>query len=188
MMPPTELWFAVQTRPLSEKMVLALLKYKGYEVFLPAIRPPFGASRRTLEQPLFPGYLFCQACSSAQGLIVTTPGVIRLLGVGTRPVPIDQVEIENLQSLQKSGLPLRPWPTFECGHEIEIVRGPLTGCRGVVRQWRGRDHLVVVVTLLQRAVAVEVNAAWICERIGFPPARITPQHVTQSTWLANTAS
>jgi len=188
MIPPTDQWFAVQTRALSERMVFALLKYKGYEVFLPTIKRPFGTTGRAMEQPLFPGYLFCQICSAVQGLIVTTPGVIRLLGVGTSPLPVDRVEIENLQTLLKSGLSVRPWPKFEPGNEIEIIRGPLTGCRGVVRQWRGRDHLIVVVTLLQRSVAVEVNADWICKIIGSPLRSAGPHRVTHTTWLANSAS
>ena len=160
-MPRNEEWFAVQTRGSSEKMVCTILEHKGYEVFLPTIRRRLRANGRTIDQPLFPGYLFCQMGQSVRGLIVTTPGVVRLLGTGKSPTPVDPQEIVNLKSIIKSGLALRHWPNFDSGCEVMLIKGPLRGCCGVVRRWSDKEHLVVVVTLLQRAVAVEIDAAWI---------------------------
>ena len=77
-------WIAVQVRPQSEKMVALLLRYKGYEDFLPQYveNSPSGSRKNSRERSIFPGYLFCRVTPAAHGLVVTTPGVIRIVSAG----------------------------------------------------------------------------------------------------------
>ena len=157
-------WYAVQARPLTEKMVESHLQYKGYEVFLPAIPMRRPRSKRvTGEQarPLFPGYLFCRVGPRAFGPIVTTPGVVRIVGAGRRWEPIDDQEIEDLKTVVRSGLPVRPWPRLEDGVRVEVVCGPLRGCRGTYKTHRDENHLLISLTLLQRSVTVAIQLDWI---------------------------
>src|SRR5258708_1944040 len=105
-------WFAVQVKPNSEKLIVCLLQFKGCEVFLPVyqVTQP-RANNQTLKppvKPLFPGYVFCRLGSVTSGLIVTTPGVIRIVGSGNRAEPIEEHEIDALKTLVRSGMPLRP--------------------------------------------------------------------------------
>jgi transcription antitermination factor NusG len=164
-------WFAIHVRPNSEKMVAMLLRYKGYEEFLPlyeADSAPLG--RRKAERPLFPGYVFCHFAESANGLIVTTPGVIRIVGAGAKSAPIDDAEIAALKMIGKSRCKVRPWPRLEEGEVVTIARGPLCGCRGVLKAWKDSNHFIVSVKLLQRSLAIQIRAEWLS-----PLARIEPQ-------------
>jgi len=158
---PPNRWFALQVRSKSEKMVAFLLRSKGYEDFLPLYQPSSysrSRSNTSRELPLFPGYVFCRSTPSASGLIVTTPGVVRILGVGTKPQPVEDQEIATLKAVLRSGLPFQPWPKLEPGDPLVITNGPLRGCSGVLKSWKNRTQLLLSVEILQRSVAVTVSA------------------------------
>ena len=150
-------WFAIQVRPQSERMVSLLLRYKGYEDFLPLYPAGTARARRRL-QPLFPGYIFCRVTPGAQGLIVTTPGVVRILGVGSEPIPVPPEEIESLRKIVSSGFPVETWPALEEGEIVELTQGALRGCRGIVKTVKSHHRLIVSITLLQRSVSVELTS------------------------------
>src|SRR5262249_54188687 len=89
-------WFAVQVRARSEKLVAYVLQNKGFEFLLPLYNVNRLRSDRVigLQLPLFPGYLFCRLDLTNRLLpLFTTPGVMRLLGVGQKPMPVDDSEI-----------------------------------------------------------------------------------------------
>jgi transcription termination/antitermination protein NusG len=156
---PPNRWFVVQVRPKAEKMVASLLRSKGYEDFLPLYWPSDGRTsnpngRRQL--PLFPGYVFCKSARPISSLVVTTPGVVRVLGIGGKPYPVDDIEIATLRAVQDAGFPARPWPKLEPGDLVTITDGPLQGCRGVLKRWKNRTQLLVSVELLHQSAVVTV--------------------------------
>src|SRR5262249_44533962 len=112
-----------------------------------------------IQLPLFPGYLFCRLNLNTRLLpLFTTPGVMRLVGVGQTPVPVDDSEIDAIHAVLKAGRATRPWPMPETGERVRIESGPLLGVEGVLIGQRKNSRLVISVTLLQRAIAVEVDA------------------------------
>jgi transcription antitermination factor NusG len=154
-------WFAVQVRARSEKLVSHVLQNKGFEHLLPLYSVKRRRADRVvgLELPLFPGYLFCRLDLNIRLLsLFTTPGVVRLLGVGPKPSPVDDCEIDAIRTILKSGLGARPWPMPRQGDRVYIEAGPLCGLEGVLVGTRKNSRLVVSVTLLQRALSVEIDA------------------------------
>ena len=115
----------------------------------------------TAERPLFPGYLFCSFDLNRRLPILTTPGVLHILGLGKEPIAIDQREVDALWTTVRSGVVVSPWPFLRVGERVEVIRGPLTGVEGVVNQIKGACRLVVSVSLLQRSVAAEIEREWI---------------------------
>ena len=83
------------------------------------------------------------------------------MGVGRTPIPIDESEIAAIQAAIKSGLPSQPWPFLQVGNRVRIEYGPLCGLEGILSGFRGHQRLVLSVTLLQRSIAVQVDAAWV---------------------------
>lgn len=156
-------WFAIQVKPRYEHLCAQILRNKGYEDFLPLCRQTsltktfFAAAD---SQPLFPGYVFCRFTRTASGLILTTPGVIRVLGCGGVPSSIDN-EIATLKLLIHSGHPVYPWHHPPIGQRVRLMAGPLRGTEGVVIKVKGLHRLVLTVDLLQRSAAVEVDADWV---------------------------
>jgi transcription antitermination factor NusG len=157
-------WFALRVRPRAEKVVADALHGKGYEEFLPLQRERRRWSDRvaTVDLPLFPGYVFCRFDAQQRLPILTTPGVMLVVGIGKAPQPIDDEEIASLQVLDASRLHLEPWPYLHIGRRVQILAGPLAGAEGILLSVKSQQRLVVAVTLLQRAVSVEIpeTCAW----------------------------
>lgn len=77
-------WYAVRTKSNQERLVIAILDSKGYEHYLPVYRCRRRWSDRvvTTEVPLFPGYVFCRFDYTRRLAIMTTLGVVSIIGCG----------------------------------------------------------------------------------------------------------
>jgi transcription antitermination factor NusG len=162
----SEAWFAIRTRSNREAVVSDALIGKGFEVLYPRYRSAAGrreGERKPASQalkPLFPGYLFCKFDVQVRMPILTVPGVMNVVSVGKLPLPLDNNEIESLRVLLNSNLPIGPHPYLKVGDQVVISNGPLAGASGCIVQTDCR-RLVVSITILQRAVAVDVSSDWI---------------------------
>ena len=156
-------WFALNTKARYEDLVAKQVRGKGYEVFLPVYnsRRRWSDRVKELEVPLFPGYLFCRFDPLNRLPILTTPGVIQIVGFGKTPVPVDENEILALQTAVRTSTGREPWPFLQVGNKVRVECGPLTGLEGILLNIKGGRRLVLSVTLLQRSVALEIDASWV---------------------------
>jgi len=116
---------------------------------------------RELEQPLFPGYLFCRFDFQNRRPVVTTPGVLQIVGYGRTAIPVSDEEIQALKLAVSSEMPKQPWPYLEVGQRVRVNYGTLTGLEGILVNVKGNHRVVLSVTLLQRSVAMEVETSWL---------------------------
>jgi len=156
-------WFALHVRTRYEKNVASVLAGKGYEWFLPTYisRRRWSDRTKELELPLFPGYLFCRFNPLERLPILKTPGMISIVGTAKMPIPVDAGEIMALRALVNSDLPRHPWPFLKVGQRVRIEFGALAGLEGILLQVKGRDRIVLSVSLLQRSVAAEIDSSWV---------------------------
>lgn len=159
-MNPTQQWFALKTRPRSEKKVDYALRQKGYECLAPTYRQKRKWSDRTVEidLPLFPSYVFCRLGSSVLGKAISTTGVIKIVGFNGNPAEVTIEEIEALRLLGQSDLLREPWNYLPNGTSVLVETGPLAGVQGIICADENKKQLIISVTLLQRSVAVQLNA------------------------------
>jgi transcription antitermination factor NusG len=156
-------WFALRVRPNYEKPVAVALRGKGLEEFLPLLRTRRQWSDRVkvMDLPLFPGYLFCRLNLEERMPLLTTPGFLYIVGVGKNPEPVDESEIQAIQSVLRSGLAVTPWPSLMVGQKVQLRQGPLRGLEGVLTKIANQHRMYVSVTLLKRSISVEVAPEWI---------------------------
>jgi len=156
-------WFALQVKATHEKRVASFLDCAGFEYFLPLYesRRPWSDRIKRVQLPLFPGYIFCRFQPSDRVSILKTSSVIRIVGIGYTPIPIDEHEMAAIQSVLKAGLGTAPHPFVRVGQRVRIEGGSLYGLEGLITDLRRRDRLILSVTLLQRSVAVEIDSAWV---------------------------
>ena len=141
----------------------ATLRGKGFEEFLPLQRTRRQWSDRVkiVDMPLFPGYLFCRLNLEQRMPLLTTPGFLYIVGVGRNPKPVDESEILAIQTVLRSGLPAKPWPSLVIGERVRLKHGPLCGLEGTLSKIANQHRIYVSVTLLKRSISVEVNPEWI---------------------------
>lgn len=155
-------WYAVAVRSNFERIVAGSLQYKDYEIFLPSYRRQRRWSDRTkiAECALFPGYLFCRMDLRARVPLLNTPGVVSIVGIGKCAAPVADSEIQAIQTIVESGLPVAPAPYLNAGEPVRITRGPLAGLEGIVVSAKNRSRLLVSVEMLRRSVTVEIENDW----------------------------
>jgi transcription antitermination factor NusG len=152
-------WFGVYVQARHEKAVSSILQLKGLETCLPLIRKEHAWSDRTkvIEMPAFPAYVFCHFEAERRGLVLSTPGVVSVIGAGRVPIAIPDEEMAALKVLERARCWAEPWPYLSVGDMVQIKRGPLEGLTGILAACRKKATVVVSVSLLQRSVAVELD-------------------------------
>lgn len=153
-------WFALSVTVRHEKIVSQVLQNKGFETFLPLYtrRHQYTRRVREFEIPLFPGYLFCRSALATRLPILTTPGVLRMIGAGRVPIPVEDNEITSLQKAVEAGVPVAPHPFWQSGQTGRIATGPLAGVEGIVVNAKHPLRLILSVGLLRRSVLLEIDA------------------------------
>jgi transcription antitermination factor NusG len=156
-------WFALRVKSHCEKTVAAVAHNKGFEAFLPTYVSCRRWSDRlkSIELPLFPGYLFCRMEPQHRFPLLTIPGVLQIVGIGKTPTPIEDHEIDTIRSIILSGLVVEPWPFLEVGRRVRLEAGPLTGFRGILIETAKDQRVVSGISLLQRSVAVSIEQRWV---------------------------
>jgi transcription antitermination factor NusG len=166
-------WFALRVKSRSEKTVAMMAQNKGFEEFVPLYqsRRRWSDRMKSLELPLFPGYVFCRLNVERRMPLLTIPGVLHFVGIGRTPMPIEDAEIGAIQTAVGSGLLTEPWPYLEIGQRVRLEEGPLTGLEGVLVGTLKQQRLLVSVTLLKRSVAVAIEGHWATPLDGMPATR-----------------
>ena len=156
-------WYALRVRSNHERVAAMHLREQGYEEFCPAYRSErqWSDRKKTIEQFLFPGYVFCRLNPDDRLPVLMMPGVVNVVGFGSRPAAIPDQEIEHVRTMVRSGLLVTPWPFLSVGQTVVLERGPLAGVEGILQQIKKTFRLVVSVQLLQRSVSTEVDRAWV---------------------------
>jgi len=156
-------WYAVRVRSNFESNVSTVLDHKGVERFLPTYksRRKWADRIRTLDMPLFPGYVFCRIPLEERNLVLTTGGVVDIVSIGRVPAPVSDAEIDAIRMVVHSQAPVEPWPFTRIGQTVRIHSGSLSGLEGILVRVKNSWRLVISVTLLERSVAVEIDSAYV---------------------------
>ena len=153
-------WYAIYTRHQHEKTVADSLSKNGIEVFLPTygVVRQWKDRKKHLLLPLFPSYVFLHGGLERRVKILSTPGVYSFVSVGGHPAAILETEIEAIRKAVTSGLPAEPFPFLQCGDRVRVKAGPLAGIEGILLRKKNSFRLVLSAELLQKSIAVEVDA------------------------------
>ncbi len=152
-------WYALRTRSRHEKVVREQLANQGIEPLLPTVKrlSQWKDRKKEIEVPLFSGYCFVRFASEQKLPVLKTIGVVDIVGSGRSPEPIPDEEIAAIRRLMASVLPYDSHPYLHEGMQVEVVRGPLQGIRGILLRKERRHRLVLGVRLIQQAAAVEID-------------------------------
>jgi transcription antitermination factor NusG len=170
-------WHALFTRHQHEKSVAFALSNKSHEVYLPLYRSVrrWQDRAKQLWLPLFPCYVFIRAGMDRQLQILTTPGIIHIVGWGGRLAIIPQAQLDAVRLIIESRLTVETHPYLQCGDRVRVKTGPLMGLEGILTRKKGVARLVVSMEMLGRSAAVEIDALNV-ERIGpFPALKLSPR-------------
>ena len=158
-------WFAVVTKPRQEQIALENLQRQDFECFLPLADNPYQRRRKRHQrmiEPLFPRYLFLNAIAGQQNLapVRSTRGVTTMVRFGTELAVVPESIINAIKNRTDpaTGL-IRIKPVeLEAGDKVRIFDGPLAGITGIVQEKRSENRALILMELMGRPTAVEVDA------------------------------
>lgn len=153
-------WYAIRVRSNFEKIASNTFQQMGYEEFTPFYRTKRRWSDRTkiIDAPLFPGYVFCRFDAQHRLPILQATGVVSIVSFGKDPVAVDENELDAIRRAMTDGRHVQPWPYLKVGRRVRLLGGALHGIEGQLLQLKDkRQRVVVSISLLQRAVAVELD-------------------------------
>ncbi len=156
-------WYALRVRSKREGITSDHLAAIGREVFSPTYCgvKQWSDRKKQVQSPLFPGYVFCRFDVQQRLPILTSPGLIAIVGVGKVPMSVPDTEVEAIRTILRSGVFAQPWPFLTVGQKVEICGGPLSGVDGILVNFKDSYRVVVSINMLQRSIAAEVEGQWL---------------------------
>jgi transcriptional antiterminator NusG len=115
--------------------------------------------RRTVQKKVFPGYVLVEMVMSDDSWYVVrnTPGVTGFVGHGTKPAPLDDVDVKRILKQMKMEAP-KVKVSFSPGERVKVVDGPFTDFIGVVDTINAeRGKVRVLVSFFGRETPVELD-------------------------------
>jgi transcription antitermination factor NusG len=154
-------WYVLRVRPRHEKAVAERLS-KEYEVYLPLIsqRRKWSDRMKTIETPLFSGYLFIHTDIRNKYYILDDPAVSAVVQFGHKPAIVHERQIEAVKRmlLEPSTLKVEETYAFEKGDTVTVNRGAFTGLQGQIMQVKNKTRLYILIEPLGKRLSVEIDA------------------------------
>lgn len=115
--------------------------------------------RKTVKRQVYPGYVLVQMHMSEDSWFVVrnTPGVTRFVGMGNRPQPLSQAEVNTLLGRMEAEAP-KIRVNYRTGQKVRITDGPFADFIGVVDKIdTERAKVVALVSFFGRETPVELD-------------------------------
>jgi transcriptional antiterminator RfaH len=145
-------WYVVSTKPHQEKQAELHIKQRGIECFLPLLKESkiIRRTRKTVIEPLFPGYLFAQFELERQYRAVSyATGVRKIVEFGSGPVELDATMIDAIKERLNNGYVTLHSERFKMGQIVHIKGGPLAGLEAVfMREMSDRNRVLLLLNTL----------------------------------------
>ncbi|MDD4953335.1 MAG: transcription termination/antitermination protein NusG [Candidatus Omnitrophica bacterium] len=124
--------------------------------------------KKISQRKFFPGYLLVEMELNEETylFVKNTPGVTGFIGLGKKPVPLPQGEVDNiLKRTQETQAKPSPKIIFEKGEQVRVTEGPFLNFNGTVEELHPEKGKVKVsVSIFGRATPVELEY-WQVEKV-----------------------
>jgi len=172
-------WYVVHTQTGSEEKVKTSLENRiaaeGLQNIISKVIIPTeqvseirSGKKKISQRKFFPGYLLLEMELSEKTylFVKTSPGVTGFIGLGKKPMPLSQEEVDNILKRTKD-TEVKPSPktVFEKGEQVRVNEGPFLNFNGTIDEIHPEKGKVKVsVSIFGRSTPVELEY-WQVEKI-----------------------
>lgn len=157
---PVSSWYIFYLYPRSEKVVYSELIRMKYEVFLPTIKSLRlwnNRQKKTIEQVLFPGYIFVKTQVNELPKILKSPKVVTILKNNGKPSIINQGEIDGIKKMLQLDLDISIETNYMINEKVKIINGPFTGYEGVLVKQNGKTRFGIQLKEINYILSIEIS-------------------------------
>lgn len=151
-------WNVLHVISNHEKRVAQHFVVRSVEHYLPLYSERVKWTDRTVitERPLFAGYVFVRFSPQSRIFVISTPGVLRLLGDEESGM-VSCEELDRIRDGLASGLLLRPHPCVSVGKRVRVRDGVFAGVEGVVTELRKQCRVIIMLSAARQCFSLEVG-------------------------------
>lgn len=151
-------WQVLHVIANHEKRVGQHLTIRSVEHYVPLYTERSKWADRTVSvsRPLFTGYVFVRFLPNARISVISTPGVIRLLGARDGQTVSDE-ELARIRAGLATGYLLRPHTNVAVGSEVRVRSGVFEGVKGIVTELRQQCKVVIGLAAVQQCFSLEIG-------------------------------
>lgn len=162
-------WYAVYVKSRYEKKTFKLLNDKYIEAYLPLIGrlKQWSDRKKVVEEPLFKSYLFVHTDLKNYYDILNTPGVVKFVCFGGKPVSVPDNQIVAVKSYIGEFDGEEDISQLQDLHEgqfVEIAHGQMKGLYGKLVEIRGKQRLVVSIEAVGQSLPISVTRSQVVAR------------------------
>lgn len=172
-------WYVVHTQTGSEEKVKTSLENRIVQedlgdfitkVIIPTeqVSEVRSGRKKISKRKFFPGYLLVEMELNEKTylFVKTTPGVTGFIGLGRKPMPLPQEEVESiLKRTEETQVKPTPKVVFEKGEQVRVTEGPFVNFNGTIEEIHPeKGKIKVSVSIFGRATPVELEY-WQVEKI-----------------------
>lgn len=163
-------WYIVHTYSGHENKVIETLKQriaslslsdKIFEMIVPTRDTIVikAGKKENVKEKIFPGYILVRMILDDPSWLAvrTTPGVTAFVGLGNKPTPISEEEVETILRFMKMEAP-KYKTSFSVGEAVKIIDGPFAEFLGSIDSIdEEKGKLKVLVSIFGRETPVELD-------------------------------
>lgn len=115
--------------------------------------------RRVVERRIYPGYVLVQMLLDEESWYVVrnTPGVTGFVGIGNKPTPLRQDEVDRIMRRMEAEEPVAE-VKVKVGDKVRIIEGSFTDFHGTVDEvYADKGKARVLVSFFNRETPIEVD-------------------------------
>ncbi|MDO8662814.1 MAG: transcription termination/antitermination protein NusG [Candidatus Omnitrophota bacterium] len=172
-------WYVVHTQTGLEDKVKTSLENKisasGLQESISSVIIPTeqvsevrSGKKKISQRKFFPGYLLVEMELTEQTylFVKSSPGVTGFIGLGKKPMPLPQSEVDNILKKTKD-TQVKPSPkiVFEKGEQVRVTEGPFQNFNGTIDEIHPeKGKIKVSVSIFGRSTPVELEY-WQVEKV-----------------------
>ena len=151
-------WHVLHVIANHEKRVAQHLAVRSVEHYLPLYRTRSQWTDRSvrLERPLFAGYVFVRFGAGERLSVISTPGVLHLLGDSASSM-VSCAELDRIREALAGGYTLLPHAWLKVGTQVRVRGGVFNGVSGVVTELRRQCRVIVELAAIRQCFSLEVG-------------------------------
>ena len=172
-------WYVIHTQTgyedrvrtvLEAKVKAGLAKESISQILVPIeqVSEIKAGKKRISQRKFFPGFILIEMelTDETWYLIKSIPGVTGFVGAGSRPLPLNDNEIDTILKQAKDAKE-KPTPKvmFEKGEAVRVTEGPFMNFNGTIEEANaGKGKIKVMISIFGRATPVELEM-WQVEKM-----------------------
>jgi len=153
-------WYAVYTKPRSEKKLADRLNDKGIEAYLPMRRTlkQWSDRKKMVDEPLITSYVFVNIFRKNYFDVLNTPGAVKYIWFCGKPAVIPANQIQTLKLIMGQDLEI------DCvsadlpqGTHVKVISGPMKELTGELLNYAGKHRVMIRLDHLDKALLLTIS-------------------------------